>query len=208
MSLYQTFPGSDAEPAEYASANPFTCATCGTACGLDVDDNEDQISTVDGKEYCPACITGARNGAYADALREELPGKLAEVVDFMHDLQKEHEPADDFDPHDAYAMLDDMKARVDRSIRYPGKDTGWRDGIMLANDEGQGIISALEAVRDSVWVDLKSSLDLIGDPRMHGLTLPAHQAARLGRQLATLARQVETLKAAQKRTRYGIGWTI
>lgn len=198
MAHYMTHPSDSNGDAEYASNKPVNCSNC----SVEMDADDDKVEEVDDQPYCSACAPEARTKAYAAIITAELPEKLSEVMVWMEETQTEQKPDENCDPHDGYAMLDDMKARVERSVRYPGRDTGWRDGLMMSNEEASDVIGALERMVTSQAIHIKVYSDTMAK---NGKSADQYRLGAQAIELVRLARQVETLKAARTRTRYGVG---
>jgi hypothetical protein len=136
-------------PAEYTSEAPVHCVDCGAEWDADEDACEN-YEHLDGKAYCttrvdsrsPSCMEKAKSVAFRVHSAEIIDDKLSQLWEELEDLERDY-PIESNEPGDPFAMVEDIKKRA--KLFAVGKDTGFRDAIMLDHLELYRVRSAISS---------------------------------------------------------------
>ena len=183
----------DFDPIELPSV---TCATCGAAWHED-DDAGDGYDCEEGEFYCVGeCLQVARQKSYRLQLAEIAGDKLQEALDEMDRLSRCYKDCDIDCPDDPRVVLDDTLMRV--KLFAEGKDSGWRNGLMLSDEEAFYVRSGVD--RQLIHESFSVRWDLgVESPMATTCKSDPWQVWRL----VMLGKSLLTLKAAQSRTQEG-----
>ena len=205
MATYLKHAATSTSPAEYAIGQPIACNRCGTE--WDEDDEADMFDLVDGDAYCTdtfgseSCFSIAVAAAYRRDVAEIVASKLREATDAIEALEERRQyKGREIDAHDhPAAILEDAQERV--RLFGEGKDSGWRNGLMLDSTEARKLERTIEASIHSQSFDLLWELGV--HPVQPDLRLCGASAGVRARELARTAVSLLDLQALLARTEKG-----
>jgi hypothetical protein len=177
----------------------INCATCNAP--WFEDDEDDRYNSEDGENYCVGdCLTAAKEKSYRRQVFESVERGIREAMKDIEALDKEFKDIlPDVVDH-PYAVLDDALMRA--TMFSEGKDSGWRDGLMLSRDEYYLIHHSMDANINSLSFSLRWDLGLI--PEQPRLRIGEYTAGGKAKELAKLGQQLLNLKAWRERTERGV----
>jgi hypothetical protein len=172
----------------------FTCATCDAPWFENECDRDGQI-------YCVGdCLNVAKEKSYRRQVFEAVERGIREAMKDIEALDKEFKDIlPDVVDH-PYSVLDDALMRA--TMFGEGKDSGWRDGLMLSKEETADLLFANDNHADSLSFSLRWDLGIY--PTQTKLRIGEYEAARRAKELTTLCKQLLNLKAWRERTEKGI----
>jgi hypothetical protein len=176
------------------------CATCNSPWDQGEDAGE-HFDSEDGEYYCVGrCLTVARETSYRRQVFESVERGIREAMDEIERLDKEFKDIlPDVVDH-PYSVLDDVLMRA--TLFAQGKDSGWRDGLMLSPEEAADLYCSGEHQINKLSFSLRWDLGL--NPLQTKIREGEYEAGRRSVELVRLGQQLLNLRAWRERTQKGV----
>lgn len=179
---------------------PINCVTCNAEWDED-DDIGETFDSEDGEYFCIGdCLKVAREKSYRRQVAELVTEKFSEAMKEIEALDKLYKECLPDAVDHPYALLDDALMRA--TLFGEGKDSGWRDGLMLSRDEMWRIERILDNNIHKLSWDIQWDLGI--HPSQPKCRLNDYSAKDRGESLAKMGNLALSLKAWRQRTEKGI----